>query len=101
MIQTFEVEQTYGCAEPGGESLDVFLDCVLDEFARTHPEVEADYLANLRTHAVTWTISVDADDKLAGLSRATEALRDAVSCAQQTSATWVSANELQGVTAVA
>lgn len=97
MIQTFEIEQTFVPGPAIQESLDDFLDRVQNELDVTGGGVEADYLANLRTSGVVWTVSLEADDKLEGLNAVISALRAAIQRAQRVAHSWRVGDELKTV----
>lgn len=80
MLHTIEIEQHFQRGSGSNQSFEDFLDGVMNQLDTTG--VEADYLANFNTLASIWTISVDAENQLDALAKASTALRSAVHAAQ-------------------
>lgn len=96
MTSMIAIEQLCQPPAGGGEPFDVFLDRVLDEFYEIG--VEADYLADMETLRVEWTITVESEG-LDALIEASSALRTALHAADCATKDWVTLNELKAIAA--
>lgn len=92
---TYEIQQRFESPTSSDESFDEFLDRVLDEFEKIG--IVADYLANLKTTSAAWTISVEAEDNLQGITNATTALRTALHAANCNTPDWFGNGEVESL----
>lgn len=95
MTYTFEIEQRFLANPPQRESLDEFLDRVIEHIDQ-HRLAEADYLVDLSTNTATWTMTVEAEDKYTALTQALGVLRNAL---RSTEGGWLLDDELRSVSA--